>query len=641
MDHTDWALALLILVALAAAVALGADRVALERGNRTVELIVDADDVHQLALASGKSFSDTLAALKSVGATALAVKEETLAEMVASGRLIALSTPEGTVLGTSDASAAGVVGLASVLRQDLPKASVGLSQYTPAVVLRGVGFEQIASVPVMFRPEETAAAKAQRLRLVARPVNFPAVSEQAVRASLERASEAGARLVVFRNDEILGFPQLVSTTAAAFRDLDLLYGYIEIAAQKGDRELASAIPERTIRVHSITDADLVKLSPQAAVARYLRAVKERGVRACYVRLMPRSQPDPLKANTHYLRSLSRKLLNAGFKPGPPAPLRVPAGWPPWPLRALVLLALPAAALLLLRRLVPLRRGWSLVLFLVLTGLGLALGRWRAPLVAPLSGLAAACIFPALGVILFLQWARGKSAAPASARPVAVSLEALAGASLVSLAGGLVIAGIYSRPVYLVGAVPFAGVKFSYLSPLPIVLLAVIADLPGRVEPLSLWWRRLRVRVMEFFSRPVLVIEAVAILAALGAIGFALMRSGNQSAVAPAAVELKLRSGLESLLVVRPRLKEFLIGHPMMMLAAALALRGRRTWLPLVALFAAVGQVSIVNTFCHFHMPLLISLLRTVHGLWIGAALGLVLVLVWQRLCVRPAPRRQP
>lgn len=641
MDQTDWALALLILVALAAAVALGADRVGMERANRTVELIVDADDVHQLAVASGESFPKTLAALKAAGATALAVKEATLQELVASGRLIALSTPEGTVLGTPDADAASVVALASAIQQELPKASVGLSQYTPAVVLAGVGFEQIAEVPVMFRPEEAAEAKAHRLRLVARPLNFPAVSAEAVRASLERAAEAGARLVIFRNEEVLGFPALVPTTAKTVRDLDLLYGYIEIAAQKGDHGLASKIPERTVRVHSITDADLLNLSPETAVARYLRAVRERGVRACYVRLMPRFRPDPLAANTQYVESLARRLKHAGFITGPPAPLRAPEGWPPWHLRALVLLALPAAAVLLLRRLMPLRRGWSLLLFLAITGIGLAVARWHTSFVVPLSGLAAACIFPALGVVVSLQWARRKGAGdPASANPVAASLMVLAGACAVSLAGGLIIAGLYSRTSYLVGAAQFVGVKLSYLSPLPIVLLAVIADLPGRMEPLSLWWTRLRVRLTEFFARPVLVIEAAAILLAVGAIGFALMRSGNQSAVAPAAVELKLRTALESLLVVRPRLKEFLIGHPMLMLAAVLAMRGRRTWLPLVALLAAVGQVSLVNTFCHFHMPLLVSLLRTLHGLWIGALLGLILVLAWMRFFGRASLHRQ-
>jgi hypothetical protein len=72
-----------------------------------------------------------------------------------------------------------------------------------------------------------------------------------------------------------------------------------------------------------------------------------------------------------------------------------------------------------------------------------------------------------------------------------------------------------------------------------------------------------------------------------------------------------------------------------MLAVALALRNRRAWLPLVALLAGVGQVSLVNTFCHFHTPLVVSLLRTGHGLWIGALIGVAVILVWRLLFDRP------
>jgi hypothetical protein len=37
----------------------------------------------------------------------------------------------------------------------------------------------------------------------------------------------------------------------------------------------------------------------------------------------------------------------------------------------------------------------------------------------------------------------------------------------------------------------------------------------------------------------------------------------------------------------------------------------------------VGQVSILNTFCHIHTPLLISFWRNVLGLVLGAGVGAV------------------
>jgi MFS family permease len=113
------------------------------------------------------------------------------------------------------------------------------------------------------------------------------------------------------------------------------------------------------------------------------------------------------------------------------------------------------------------------------------------------------------------------------------------------------------------------------------------------------------------------------------------------------MELKVRGWLESLLVARPRTKELFIGHPALMLAFALGLRGRRTWLPLAALLAAIGQISIVNTLCHFHIPLYLSLLRILHGFWMGALVGAITLLIWRALFDRrrpgavPPPRLQP
>ncbi len=131
------------------------------------------------------------------------------------------------------------------------------------------------------------------------------------------------------------------------------------------------------------------------------------------------------------------------------------------------------------------------------------------------------------------------------------------------------------------------------------------------------------------------------LALLAGLAFALTRTGNQPVVAPSAAEIQARGLLESLLVVRPRTKELMLGHPALMLAVALALRDRRTWLPLAAILAGVGQVSLLNTFCHLHTPLAISFLRTGHGLWTGALVGLIAILVWRLAFDRPRREAAP
>jgi hypothetical protein len=100
------------------------------------------------------------------------------------------------------------------------------------------------------------------------------------------------------------------------------------------------------------------------------------------------------------------------------------------------------------------------------------------------------------------------------------------------------------------------------------------------------------------------------------------------------LELKLRSLLDQLLIVRPRTKEFLIGHPALFLSVALApLWGRRVSLPLLWL-GTIGQVSLINTFCHIHTPLSVSLLRAFNGLWTGILLGCVAAFITVKLARR-------
>jgi len=118
-------------------------------------------------------------------------------------------------------------------------------------------------------------------------------------------------------------------------------------------------------------------------------------------------------------------------------------------------------------------------------------------------------------------------------------------------------------------------------------------------------------------------QAFAIVIALGVVAFMVLRSGNESAVEVPGWERSLRALLDQLLVVRPRTKEFMLGYPALFVGLMLLLqrRPRVAWLLLAA--GAIGQVSVLNTFCHLHTPLWVSLLRVFNGLWLGLVVGVV------------------
>jgi hypothetical protein len=628
VDRSDKVFVLLLLVGLAAAIMLAVGRAGVEARSPTVEIIVDADDVRQLTAAAGVRYEELLTQLRQAGAGALAVREVTLGGLVESGRVLTRGLPAQTAIYTPEPGVASA--LAAALRARLPgiRVDAGL---LPDTVIVHLDSDQLAEIPLMLRPEDVRAADAAGLRVVARLLNFPTATPSAIASAVARAAEAGARLVVFDKEEVLGYDGLLDETAGAIRRCRLIVGRVEMAGQRGDRELARRLPSRTVRLHSISDADMLAMVPQVAIPRYARAVRERGIRACYVRLMLRPQRDPLEANLSYLRGVARAVQDEGYRIGPCAPLTAPEGYAPKWLRGLVLVALPAAFVLLLRCLLPLTASWAWAVLAATAIAGLALARLHSPTAAVVGGLGAACIFPALGTLTALQSASRPGQSLGLGRIVGASLARLGWAALVSAVGGILIVGLLSPVSYLAGVQQFRGVKVAYLVPLILIVVAVAADLRGGREPLPRWWTRARLRAGQLLTSPVTVIQALVILFALGAIVVALMRSGNQPLAAPSGAEMKLRDLLESLLVARPRTKEFLIGHPAFMLAIAVALRGRRNWLPLLALLGGIGQVSLLNSFCHLHMPLGVTLLRSFNGLWLGALLGVVALLLWRRL----------
>jgi hypothetical protein len=633
MDRSDRVLIFLVIVAVAASVYLATGRWRIEQANRTVEIIVDADDVRLVAAASGKPMGELLPQLRQAGSGALAVREMTIEDLATSGRVMAMSTADETSLITPDGRLAAL--LAPSLAARLPQTTIRIGS-PPPVVTVGIPADKLADVPALLRPEDVDFAREAGMRIVARLRNFPGATPVAVHAAAALAKQNGARLVIFDKEEVLGFDGLLAATADAFTKENLLFGYVEMASQRGDAGLAKRIPTRIIRVHSITEADMLTMTPAVAVPRYARAVQERNIRAVYLRLLTRPQQDAARANLRYVKAVADAIRQQGYRLGPPAPFSAPEGWPPRWARALAALGVIAGGMLTLRRFIPLTATWTWLLLILGLVLGAGVGAQRPDMVAPLGGLCAAVAFPTLAAVWALQRARRAGARMPLARLLLATVWALLGASATTLVGALLIVGLYSRVAYSSGVMLFTGVKLSLLLPLAVTFVAVALDLPMRLEPMPRWWARVRLRAEQVLRQPVTVLMAGVVLVALGALAFALSRSGNQPALSPSPLELKFRQLLEAVLTIRPRTKEFLLGHPALMLGVALALRGRRNWLPLVAVLAALGQASLLNTYCHFHTPMSVSLLRTFNGLWLGAICGVVAILVWRWLFDRSA-----
>ena len=78
---------------------------------------------------------------------------------------------------------------------------------------------------------------------------------------------------------------------------------------------------------------------------------------------------------------------------------------------------------------------------------------------------------------------------------------------------------------------------------------------------------------------------------------------------------------------RPREKEFLIGHPAFLMAVMALYRNWPRFFHFAFVLAAtIAQGSLVETFAHMRTPVLMSLVRGLDGLALGAVLGVVAVI---------------
>ncbi|WP_018922034.1 DUF5693 family protein [Salsuginibacillus kocurii] len=182
------------------------------------------------------------------------------------------------------------------------------------------------------------------------------------------------------------------------------------------------------------------------------------------------------------------------------------------------------------------------------------------------------------------------------------------AAITLLGAWLIIHMLYGHE-FIVHTDQFTGVK-------------VLAGLPFAVGGLYifrhrvLWLLRLQVRYWH------LVLLGIA----GGLLFFYLMRTGNEGVVLP--YEAEIRQGLETILYVRPRTTEFLIGMPFFTLGLYMMMK--KDWLaPFFLVFGLLGFASMVGTFTHLHTPLIISGLRMFYGLVIGLGVGMVFIGIYR------------
>lgn len=526
--------------------------------------------------------------------------------------------------------------------------------------------DYLAAITAQRGPVLTGERRPEWVPLLPGKAGEPRTAVDALLAGVRDQLEAGvrARLVVFAGPAMPGYPVNLRATVASLEELGLRIGLVEDPSQlgyvalPGTGDVAVLSDYSLIRVYHQPAATLY--SPDRIIQKTARSVKDRSLRLVWLDLykfpgeapaawlsLPTGATGSLAASLRYVDGTVESLRATGFEvePASAATLTPGPAFSASPCLLVLLILGPWAASVLLVDLVtgislsrPDRRflktmGLAAASLILMVAFSLAL---RVAPIAARQGAAlwAAIAYPGLALAwLARRWTLDYGSAP---RPGAAlpAVFAQAGTTLVAatiaLLGGFAVAGLLADIRFATEISYFRGVKVSYVVPPAFGFAAAVLMAERR------GWLRQAWRDGLSFATSALRVWHVGLAAlAVATIAVYVGRSGDQPWLPVSGLEVTVRVWLDRVLFAQPRVKEFLIGYPALMVGSYLAMTGRRRWLPVWVAAGGVGLVSIVNSFEHVRSPLVLSLMRAGNGAWLGLAIGVAAVYVADGLLGSP------
>ena len=608
----------LLLAAVCAAVGL-LPRWRVERADRSVAVIADFREVLPLARGAGMSAEEALSLLKERGLRGLMVSELT-------GEDSLYGVGPATLMSSRGGSGGTEGTLVSIL-PDAPRADL-LSQWVRLRLLASgdARWAGIVRVPLPLNMMKTVgvapdvegleAAKKLDLAVFYRPAPSPGWLARNAAETLRRVADAYPVAAFTPSGEIIpGYPD-VSVMADVSRERGIPVAMVEFSRQLGAPALNALAAPLLLPLHSVTNEELMarNITRQALRERLIRAAVERSVRLLVLRAAPQNMGNStLSDYAEEIAALAHGLEERGFTLDWPKPPFAGGMGASGLTRVLSAWALAAAFLLTGWRFAVRMKlcpeadfiGTPFALASLIASVGAAALMLLSPAAARLVGALAAPLIvteASLAAMDFGFDAKG-------ARPL---YRSLAWGMFVALAGGLALAAFFSVPEYMLRLRTFSGVKLTLMLP---PLLALLHDLKNRVHPESL---------KQLLSRPPLWGELMLCGVLLVGLGLVLFRSDNVAFIP--GFEARTRAALERWLVARPRSREVFLGYPSLLLLALLMKENLwARYREVLRIGVVLGFASVVNSFCHFHTPIALILLREFHGLWTGLLLGVVLV----------------
>ena len=645
----------IILAFIASLIVLTA-RVKDEKANRVVNLCLDYNSMVTMCHDEGLNEEDTLNKIKESGIISLAFSEMNLDDLQEEGKLrwMTGSQLQGIYRLTGEVNHKAIaeihpariyiINAASDLQNTILENSKTLlgKDFVREIQLPVAGKPEMENIPPIiaielmgnikelpyrglgFDRKKMSEIYRMGFKLVLRPENRVKMDSPTIKSYLESLGKIpGVTCLVFGGtNEVLGYPLNLDDTVTAIKESKVSFGDIEApntkARQKGATYVAQRVLDQVVRVQSITPQYLAKMRPENAIDIFRLGVRERNIRLLYLRPYPRGLEDKsvLQTNLDYFAQLKKELKDFGFVMGQAS--RFPNRQTPGYVVILISLGTAGIFMLLLNRYHYDKGYIAIIIFaaaLVFPAGMIVLHKlhWAQKII----GLVLGVIFPVYAFAVHFEEMGFIEKEEKLSKVLGYAFSMLMKITLVTILGGLILSALFSSTSFMLGVDRVRGVKVLLF--LPPIIIAALYYIKGTNKR----------ETIEAILKTPLYLWQVAVMGFLGVLGLVfMMRSGNSSDALTTGSERQLRVALEQLLWVRPRFKDFVLGHPSLMITWALSYMGKYAGLGLFVLFGAVGQADIMDTFAHVHTPLFISLVRVINGVILGAVIGTAAICIY-------------
>ncbi|OAB37655.1 hypothetical protein PMSD_08850 [Paenibacillus macquariensis subsp. defensor] len=639
---------ILVIAGIVAAMPVAYDRFKTETSANQVEFVFDYRDLVDISIYEAHPvdyINEQLDRLKEAGVSSMAMFESTLDEFQRSRRitlynskdianktnqLIPVNENFTYIVFTNEENASKITPLIEetfnrlelVVKPWTFENHKGLIIETP---LENAVMKPMRSDPITFE-----MLRSKGFNIVPRMGDSLPYNQEYMENLISDYAAAGVTRILFEGESVKGYNDNGSLNSLdAFAELLKEHG-IGIAAienlkkpQLGFNKLAYDLDYNVVRIYSLSEGDAT-LDVKKIADRFALASKDRNIRMFYLNAAPsRNSSKAMITNSmdNLIHSLSEpgnaidKLEHDGFTIGQAKAFDVADSSYQRILKMVVVLGAVAFISLLVSYFIPLLTIPAFVLGMIGSA---GLFVLRPTLFEQGLALLVAISAPTIAMVLAIRKINELNAQTNEmklSRRLAHALVLFVKTSIISLSAIPFVVALLNNITYELVLNQFRGVSLLHFGPIALTALYVVFYRGGNLR-----------QKLSTILRSRITVLGVIVVGIIGVLGlYYLSRTGNGGSVT--SLEMSFRTFMENTFGVRPRNKEFLMAHPLLILGAFLSIKYRNAIY--IMIIAVIGQLSMVDTFAHIHTPLKISLIRNLLGLGLGLVIGLMAIVVWQ------------